>query len=116
MEKKRKSISAKQRLKLFMDHDGVCHICGGKITVGEAWHVEHVVPLALGGDDEEANWRPAHSKCHKGKTKTDVTAVAKAKRREASHHGIRTTRAPLPFGRQSKWKKKMDGTVVKRES
>jgi len=111
---KRKTISSKQRLKLFQDHSGVCHICGGKINVGESWEVEHIIPIAMGGDDEPSNWRPAHTKCHKGKTKEDVTAIAKAKRREALHNGIKISRTPMPFGKNSKWKRKMDGTIVLR--
>lgn len=115
MEVKRKSISAKARLKVFQDHSGVCHICGGKIVVGEAWDVEHVIPFAMGGADDETNWVPAHRKCHRTKTVEDVGNIAKAKRREARHRGVRVSRSPLPFGKQSKWKRKMDGTIVKRE-
>lgn len=112
---KRKSISAKIRLKVFNDHSGRCHICGGKISVGEAWDVEHVIPIALGGADDETNWSPAHSKCHRTKTTSDMGAIAKAKRRESRHRGVRVSRSPLPFGKRSKFKKKMDGTVVRRD-
>lgn len=110
----RKSISTKKRVLVFQTHNGICHICGGKIGVGEAWELEHVIPLAMGGEDEESNWRPAHIKCHKAKTKTDVASVAKAKRREAHHLGAKKSKSPLPFGRGSKLKRKMDGTVVER--
>lgn len=111
----RKTISVKARVKLFQDHQGICHICGGKIHGGERWDVEHIIPLAMGGDDTEANWRPAHAKCHKTKTAKDFTDIAKAKRRQARHIGIKVSKSPLPFGKQSRFKKKMDGTVVIRE-
>ena len=45
-------------------HDTVCHICG---HIG-ATEVDHVVPLAEGGADDESNLRPAHAGCHRAKT------------------------------------------------
>ena len=110
----RKTISAKIRLKVFTTHNGICHICGGKIHVGEAWDLEHIIPFAMGGADDETNWQPAHSKCHKNKTAQDVADIAKAKRREIRHIGAKKSKSPLPFGKQSRLKKKMDGTVVER--
>jgi 5-methylcytosine-specific restriction protein A len=111
----RKSISTKKRVALFQKHGGICHICGGKINVGEAWEVEHIIPFALGGADDETNWSPAHIKCHRGKTTEDVARISKSKRQEARHLGAKKSKSPLPFGRQSGWKRKMDGSVVKRE-
>ena len=115
MERKRKTISAKQRVKLFNDHKGICHICQGKIGIGEAWEIEHRVPFAMGGEDSESNWSPAHVRCHRTKTTDDVGAIAKAKRREARHLGVNVSRTPLPFGKKSGFKRKMDGTVVRRD-
>lgn len=112
---KRESISTKKRITLFQKHGGVCHICGGKINVGEAWDVEHVIPLAMGGEDSEENWSPAHRKCHRTKTTEDMGNIAKAKRREVFHLGGRVSRTPLPFGKKSKFKRKMDGTIVERD-
>jgi len=111
----RKTISAKTRLSLFTKRGGICYLCGGKVTVGEAWDLEHRIPLALGGDDVEENWEVAHSKCHKSKTKEDVGNIAKAKRREARHLGGHVSRTPMAFGRKSKYKRKLDGTIVLRE-
>jgi 5-methylcytosine-specific restriction endonuclease McrA len=111
---KRKTISVKARVTLFQKHDGVCHLCGGKINVGEAWEVEHIIPFAMGGADDESNWSPAHIKCHRAKTTEDVGNIARAKRREARHIGVKVSKSPLPFGRQSKFKKKMDGSIVPR--
>ncbi|ACS41631.1 HNH endonuclease [Methylorubrum extorquens] len=87
----RKRRSAKSRLRIFLAHDGVCHICKGKIGVGEAWDLDHITPIAMGGEDEEANLAPAHRKtCHGAKTaQQDVPMIAKAKRREALHLGAK---------------------------
>lgn len=85
----RKRWSAKARLRIFLAHDGRCHCCGGKISVGEPWDLDHRIALALGGEDEEHNLAPAHKKgCHESKTaKEDVPAVARAKRRQIAHVG-----------------------------
>ena len=111
----RRSLSTKARAALFLDHKGQCHICGGLIQLGQAWEVEHVIPLALGGDDEPHNMRPAHAKCHRTKTADDATNTAKAKRREAKHNGWRApSKRPMPGSRASGWKQKLTGEWVRR--
>jgi len=111
---KRKTISAKTRVALFQKRGGICHICGGKINVGESWDIDHCIPLAMGGEDSEENWELAHSVCHRTKTTDDVANIAKAKRREIRHLGVKVSRTPLPFGKGSGLKRKMDGTIVRR--
>lgn len=114
----RRHISKKDRRDLFYAHDGMCHICGGKIHAHiEAWDVEHVIPLALGGDDEPSNWRPAHAKCHKAKTRQDAADIGRARRIEAKHLGFKTpSRRPMPGGKRDRVKIKMDGTRVDRNT
>lgn len=112
----RRRWSTKDRAAIFLAADGLCHICSGKIATGEAWELEHVIPLAQGGDDEAHNLRPAHFKCHKAKTAADAGNTAKAKRREAAHRGWKApSTRPMPFGRKSAFKRKMDGSIVPRE-
>jgi len=84
----RKSFSKKDRARIFNAALGVCHICKGQISIGEAWEVEHVIAYALTRDNSDENLRPSHVKCHRTKTDADVTAIAQAKRREAKHLGI----------------------------
>ena len=103
---KRKPRSAMFRLKVFEAAGGACHICERKIQSGEGWEVEHVIPLALGGEDTEANMRPAHKDCHGRKTRADNASWTKAKRVRAKHLGIRK-----PSKWQTKFRRKMDGTV-----
>ena len=52
--KKRKPLTRKQRIELFEQHGGICHICGTKIHAsrGEAWEVEHVEALEISGRDD----------------------------------------------------------------
>jgi len=85
----RRSFSKKDRARIFASAGGVCHLCNGAITVGEAWEIEHVLAYALTRDNSDENLRPAHKRCHEVKTRQeDVPAIAKAKRREAKHLGI----------------------------
>ena len=113
----RRRMSNSDRAEFFRDRKGKCHLCGGKIQVGEAWEVEHVIPLAMGGADDDSNRMLAHRKCHSRKTATcDVPAIARAKRRERAHIGARKSRNPLPCGRRSAWKKKISGEIVRRST
>lgn len=43
--------------------DGACGICGGDLDPLD-FHVDHVVPLALGGFHSYANTQPAHPLCN----------------------------------------------------
>lgn len=51
---------------------GELHIVG--------FHVDHDIPLALGGSDALTNWQLLCVPCHRAKTKLDVAQIAKAKR------------------------------------
>jgi hypothetical protein len=47
----------------------------------------------------------------------DVPKIAKVKRIHQAHVGAKLlSKSPLPGGKRSKWKKKMDGSVVLRDS
>jgi 5-methylcytosine-specific restriction protein A len=83
----RRPLSPMRKLRLFEDAGGICHICDLKIS--GKWDVEHKIPLALGGLDDETNMAPAHRACHAPKTAEDVANIARAKRRKAKHLGIR---------------------------
>ena len=107
----RRTISTRERVAIFQRWNGECHICGGRITVGEGWDVEHLIPLAQGGDDGGDNLQPAHRKCHAAKSKQDATNTARAKRREAIYLGAKTTARPLPGSRASGIRIRMNGKV-----
>lgn len=114
----RRPISTRERVDIFTRANGICHICGETIDgTRDRWEVEHVIALEMGGDEAKGspNLQPAHVGCHKVKTAVDAWAIAKAKRREARHIGANTTRSPLPCGRGSKWKKKINGAVERRQ-
>ncbi len=114
----RRSLSAKERLRLFTLHGGICHFCNGRINgVREGWDISHELPLELGGSDEDdANMKPAHRKCHRAHTSAvDVPAIAKAKRIERKHLGIAPKQSrPMPGSKSSGLRKRMNGTVERR--
>lgn len=85
----RRSLSTSARVRIFRDADGRCHICGQRITVSDRWDVEHVIPIAMGGADDDSNMAPSHMACHRAKTASDLGQIAKAKRQEARHLGVK---------------------------
>lgn len=111
---KRSAMTRAKRVRIFDANEGVCYLCDHKIKVGETWHVEHPIALELGGSDKEADLRPAHVDCHKPKTREDRRKIAKTHRIRANHIGARQSRNPLPGGKRSGWKRKMNGTWERR--
>ena len=113
---KRVRITAKMRADIFLLRGGMCHLCSMKVVPGEEWDVSHDIPLEAGGKDDASNWFVAHRKCHRVHTSTvDAPMIAKVKRIHQKHVGAKKSRSPMPLGRGSKFKRKMDGTIVRRE-
>lgn len=113
---KRRALTGKDRLRIFAAHNGICHLCLGKIDAKrEAWEVSHDIPLEMGGADDDVNRKPAHARCHRLHTRTtDIPNIAKAKRRELRNMGAKRSANPMPGSRGTKWKRRMDGTVERR--
>jgi 5-methylcytosine-specific restriction protein A len=110
----RRAMSQTRRLRIWEAAKGICILCGLKIDgVREAWIVEHKIALGLGGEDTDGNCGPAHEDCRRQKDKVDVPMIAKAKRMKARHLGIKK-RSAWACGRDSKFKKKINGEVVLR--
>lgn len=40
-----------------------CHLCGGLVKYSDV-HLDHVIPLSLGGSHDVGNLRVAHSRCN----------------------------------------------------
>lgn len=110
----RRRRTPKQRLAILEACGEICHICGNKIDgAKERWEIEHIIPLALGGEDGGGNLAPAHVACHREKTSADAGDIAKANRVRAKHNGARPP-SQFPGSKGTRWKKKLDGTVVRR--
>jgi 5-methylcytosine-specific restriction endonuclease McrA len=90
-----KRFNRKDRERILDANDHRCHNCKGRIGIGQAWEVEHVIAWALTRDDSDKNLRPAHVKCHRVKThRQDRPAINKAERMRAKHRGC----WPKPIG------------------
>lgn len=68
----------------------------------------------IGGKDELDNYWPCHETCRREKDKIDIKMIAKTKRIKKRNLGIKTSKSTMAGSRNSKFKKKMDGTVVLR--
>lgn len=64
-----------------------CEGCNGLVT--GRFEIDHIRADALFGEPTLENARVLCAICHKEKTKSDVGVIAKAKRLEARHLGIR---------------------------
>ncbi len=104
----RSKMTKARAAKIFLQRNGECWNCHLQIRDGEKWTVEHPDALALGGSDNDADLWPIHTtKCVKEKNASDAAAIAKRNRIIAA--GYVGNRKP-----KSKWKRKMNGTVVLR--
>lgn len=103
------------QLRVFERHGGKCHYSGRKIMPGEPWEVDHIVALVNwtgeGHGNRESNLAPILKDKHRQKTRIDVAMKAKAAQVKKKHYGLgKPKRDPSPY------KRKMDGTVVYRDT
>jgi 5-methylcytosine-specific restriction endonuclease McrA len=111
----RSKLTPRLRLQVWESTGGVCVICELKIDGSrERWIAEHIRALELGGLDHLDNMGPAHEACARAKTRDDHKRAARAKRQKIRFLGADVTRHPLPFGRRSRWKRKLSGQIVPR--
>lgn len=112
---KRKRRSSGQREAICKSRNWTCHLCDGPIDpVRQSYQLDHIKPLWAGGEDTDDNLGPAHNKCHLQKSVGDTPIIAKANRMRAKHLGTKRKGRPMWGSRLSPWKKKLDGTVVRR--
>ena len=115
---RRPTFSTSFRLNLFLKRKGKCAGCTQKIDAGKVWDIDHIIPLALGGTNAPENLQILCRSCHRSKTtQSDIPRIAKTKRLKARHLGAKSppTR-PIPGSRRSPWKRKMNGSVMKRSN
>jgi len=98
-------IPPRVKLRVFEHHQGVCHISGRKIRVGETWDAEHIVAIINGGENRENNLAPALRSKHHEKTALDLAEKSTTYRKRRKHLGIKGRKRTIP-GR------KFDGTPI----
>ena len=100
-------------------HNQIC--CEGcDLVLGKKpHHIDHTIPDALyldksrpltAADGKLLGW----DCCHKPKTAVDVGVIAKNRRREAKHLGIKHTSRPMNGSRASGWRKPFNGPAERR--
>lgn len=113
---KRKSFGPKERMRIFQMNDGICWMCKLPIDrLHERWIAEHIQPLALDGTNDDSNLGVTHEKCAKLKTAKEAVDRAKGRRIAAKHFGAKKSKRPMMGSRASGWKRKMNGSVVRRK-
>lgn len=76
MSTKRKAISKKRRFDVFKRDSFICQYCGAhppKVIL----HVDHIIPVALGGGNETDNLVTACDVCNLGKGARSLTDIPK---------------------------------------
>lgn len=113
----------KQRLEIFYNAEGRCQgvtngiRCNRRITVKDKWIADHILPVALGGKTVIENGQLLGECCNPNKTADDIRRIRKADRQGKRHLGISKSHyPPLPGTKRSGWKRKMDGSVERRET
>src|SRR5882672_6230717 len=111
-------LSRRQRIRIFDRDQSICLRCGIRIHAegGERWDVDHVIPLHLGGANEEWNLTPVHKACHWQKNAEENPLRSKTDRQRANYLGIERLGPKLPGGRRDNVSKKLNGEVVPRIS
>lgn len=103
------------RLRIFEAYGGICQLTGRKIQVGDHWDLDHKTALINGGSNDEENLWPVLREAHKAKTAVDVAQKSKDRRVRSKHIGLHRPKAIMPGSRASKWKKLLNGQVVRRD-
>lgn len=106
-------VPPRVKLRVFEKYEGRCYLSGVKIGPGDKWEIEHVKALCNGGEHRESNMAPVLAITHKEKTRADRRQKAKNDRVRKRHLGIKKP-SKFACSRDSKWKKKLSGEVVRR--
>jgi 5-methylcytosine-specific restriction protein A len=92
--------------------NGKCQGCPASLSLNK-YHYDHRIPDQMGGDASLDNCQVLCFACHKEKTRRDAADIAKAKRRERKHLGIRRE-SRFAGSKASGFKRKVSGEVVRR--
>jgi DNA-directed RNA polymerase subunit RPC12/RpoP len=74
MAEARKQVSKKLRFEIFKRDGFVCQYCGAT-PPGSVLHVDHIIPVALGGKNDQDNLITSCESCNLGKHATPLSSV-----------------------------------------
>ena len=81
----------------------------------DSYRYDHIVALANGGENRESNLQILCMECHTIKTRVDVAEKSTVARKRQKHLGIKRKQSrPMAGTKASGWKKRMDGTIERR--
>jgi 5-methylcytosine-specific restriction endonuclease McrA len=107
-------VPARVKVRVFARHNGICHISGRKIGPADLWDADHVIAIINGGENRESNLAPALRDKHREKTAEDVAEKSAIYRKRAKHLGLKPKGRIMDGSKNSPWKHKMSGEVVRR--
>ena len=110
----RREFSKAVRLARWQQCGGFCEWCDAKLYVGK-FEYHHDVEDTFGGKPDFDNCRVLCTACHSRVTRARARVIAKSNRVRAKHLGLKPKRSSFSTNRDSPFKKRMDGTVVRRE-
>ena len=111
----RREFSKAVKLAAWKRAKGACERCTAKIIGGVEYH--HEKEDTFGGEPVLENCVVLCITCHRGITGERAKVVAKSNRVRNKFLGIKTKKSRSLMGsKASGWKRKMDGTVVRRGS
>jgi 5-methylcytosine-specific restriction endonuclease McrA len=72
VERLRGRALQRQRERVWLRDQGVCARCGHVTTFPSGFEMDHIVALANGGTNDDANMQILHHECHEAKTNEDL--------------------------------------------
>lgn len=109
------AVPQRVQLRIFERQDGKCALTGHKFRPGDKRELDHKIALVNGGENRESNLQWVLASAHAQKTRQDVAQKSKDRRVRAKHLGIHKPKSTLPGSKGSRFKRKIDGTVVERD-
>ena len=107
------AVPPRVRLRIFNRYGGICQLSTRKIMAGDAWDLDHIKALWLGGEHRESNLHPVLRQKHREKSAHEQKLQAKTDRIAKKHHGIRTEKRN---GFPKHLKKCIDGRIIDRRT
>ena len=88
---RRRYLTATVKAEIYWAQYENCDECGDDVSLADIeW--DHILPLCLGGTNDDDNWHGLCRKCHAAKTKREAAARAKTKRLENVRLGLKKRR------------------------
>lgn len=89
----RRALTQKEKLSVLLSQQGKCAACKERFALVDL-EFDHVLPIALGGSNDLANFEALCGPCHRAKTAGDVKRIRKADRQRRAYEGTKPQRGP----------------------